>query len=183
MPLVSSLERRSRERRSLLLDPSNVRGRGLYGSNAKAQAKRDVLRCEGLRALVVAAAALGLAGLGCSSVSGSGVATGAPGRGSGVVHVRAITLPRPGREVGIVEAKGHHEMIEDVMPEFARQVAALGGNYGLVDRITSRYELQTYTETYSYACGKSTCTGTRTSTREVETLSIVGRAFYLDPEP
>ena len=121
-----------------------------------------------------------LLGLGCSTVTGSGVATGAPGGPVAAVWIRAVSLPGPGREVGLVEAKAHGELLHELVPEFARQVAALGGNCGLVDRVSSRFELETHVETYAYGCGKTTCLGTRTVTREVETLTMLGRAFWVD---
>ena len=71
-----------------------------------------------------------------------------------------------------------------MVSQFAGQVAALGGNYGLVERIQTAYEMVTRTETYSYSCGTTqsprTCYGTRLVTNEVATTQMVGRAFYVE---
>ncbi len=69
------------------------------------------------------------------------------------------------------------------MSEFAHQVRTVGGDYGKVDSIRTKFELQTTMQTYSYSCGTpkapATCTGTRTVTAEVATTQVLGRAFRM----
>ncbi|MBL8716503.1 MAG: hypothetical protein JNL79_10940 [Myxococcales bacterium] len=98
----------------------------------------------------------------------------------GPVAVRAF--PPPGLEpVAVVQASLQNTDIERLIGHFVGKTAELGGNIAVVDKIRARYDLVTRTETYSYQCGDTknprTCTGTRTVTTEVETLTMLGRAF------
>jgi hypothetical protein len=118
-------------------------------------------------------ALLALLGAACSGVEGSAVATGrtrAPHAGR--VVLVALSVPEDAEELGVVQARGAGEL-EDLAQEFRAQAASLGGDLAKVDAIKSKAELTT--QSYSYACGKATCTGVRTV--EVVTTQILGRAF------
>lgn len=96
------------------------------------------------------------------------------------VKVRAMEVPEGATDLGVVEANGlGGSTIEDVVAEFRLRVASLGGNYAKVDSVKTKFE--TVTQTYSYTCGKSTCTGMRSV--EVSTLSVLGRAFQVEVTP
>lgn len=101
----------------------------------------------------------------------------------GRVVVHATRVPENAVQLGIVEAHGNIVDIEQVMPEFANRVAKLGGNYGKVDDITTKFEVRSEARSYTYSCGdyKSprTCTGTRMQTVEYATTTILGRAYLV----
>jgi hypothetical protein len=60
-------------------------------------------------------------------------------------------------------------------------VRSVGGNYAKIDSIRTKYEMQTYSESYTYSCGKNqSCSGSRPVTREVGTTQILGRAFRIE---
>ena len=68
------------------------------------------------------------------------MATGAPqGVNAGPVRISALTIPAGAVQVGIVQARSARVRIDEIMPEFARQVAARGGNFGKIDDITTSY--------------------------------------------
>ncbi len=94
----------------------------------------------------------------------------------GPLWVSAVRLPMGANEVGVVEASGT-ATIEELMREFTHRAAMLGGNFAKVDRIATRFEMVTQSQSYSYACGRTTCSGTRTVTVEVATTQVVGRAM------
>jgi len=120
-----------------------------------------------------------LALAGCSNVSSSGVQTGAGGAAphQGPVAVAATYVPAGAVEVGIAQAAGVGSTVEELIPEFVNQVAALGGNFGLVEQVSTQFETRTVPQTYTYTCGNSTCTGTNYVTQELATTQVVGRAF------
>ncbi len=121
---------------------------------------------------------------GCAQVQTSAVPTSAasaPYRGA--VEIRATTIPPGARQLGIVEAHGANTTIDKLVPEFVKRVAKMGGNYAKIDRIKTRYQWTTETRTYSYQCGKMTCTGTRSEPVEFGTTSIQGRAFLVQEPP
>lgn len=124
---------------------------------------------------------LATASLACSTVRGSAVRTGGGGEGEyqGQVRITAFE-PRGAQQVGLIQARGQ-EPIDQLAEEFRSQAAKVGGNVAKVDDVTTKFEMVTRTETYSYSCGTSkapqTCTGTRTVTTEVCTTQLVGRAF------
>ena len=123
---------------------------------------------------------------GCSQVTSSGVQTGGQGLApyQGAVAVAATFVPPGAVEVGIVQAVGQDTNIAELVPQFAGQVAALGGNYGLVETVGTQFELVTSTQSYTYSCGTSqqprTCYGTRTVTNEMATTQMMGRAFRVE---
>jgi hypothetical protein len=124
---------------------------------------------------------LALASSGCvmtrSSAVPSSAAAGLAPQALDAVQVRATTVPEGARELGLVEANGLGAAeLPDIVAEFRQRVAVLGGNYAKVDRIASKFEMQT--QMYTYTCGKSTCTGTRQV--EVRTTSVLGRAFLIE---
>lgn len=126
-------------------------------------------------------ASLALAASGCvytrSSAVPSSAASGLVPQSVGAVQVRATAAPEGARELGFVEANGSGlAELPDIVEEFRQRVAGLGGNYAQVDRIATKFEMQT--QTYTYTCGKSTCTGTRAV--EVSTTSVLGRAFLIE---
>ena len=123
---------------------------------------------------------LALAASGCVYTRSSAVPSTASGlapQSVGAVQVRATAAPEGARELGFVEANGTGlAELPDIVEEFRQRVAGLGGNYAQVDRIATKFEMQT--QTYTYTCGKSTCTGTRAV--EVSTTSVLGRAFLIE---
>lgn len=116
----------------------------------------------------------------CSGIRSSVVATGAPVAAyQGPVQVRATAAPST-PELGLVQVAGPRT-VEQLMPEFKRRVAELGGSLGIVDNVKSRFETIMVTETQSYSCGTQaaprTCVRTRMVPREVMTVQLLGRAF------
>ncbi|MBI5501217.1 MAG: hypothetical protein HY907_13305 [Deltaproteobacteria bacterium] len=138
------------------------------------------------RRVAFACAVITASSIGCSPVTSSGVRTGGAGLGAhqGPVGLSATNVPPGAVEVGIAQAVGIEANIGALVPQFAGQVAALGGNFGLVERVQTEFEMVTRTENYSYSCGTTqyprTCYGTRTVTNEVATTQMVGRAFYVE---
>ncbi len=118
----------------------------------------------------------------CDPVRTSAIATktAQPWRGRVIV---VTTPPSEGdaEQVGIVQAIGTDAELPMLVDRFAEKVASIGGNLGVVDSIRTRYEMRTYTETYTYGCGDSknyrSCTGVRTVTREHGTTTVLGRGF------
>ncbi len=120
----------------------------------------------------------------CSTVRSSGVRTGAASApNAGGVIVRASDIPPGAVQVGVAQAYGS-ETIERLVPAFAERVRKLGGNFGKIDDISTKFEVRTWTETYTYGCGTAQaprqCTGTRPKSAEVATTTVVGRAFRLE---
>jgi hypothetical protein len=128
-------------------------------------------------ALIVLAAS----SVACARVTGSAVATGgeAPLAATTPVQLSALREPEQGKEVGIVQSRGVGEL-EEQFAEFVKQVRKVGGNYGKVDSIKTKYEIVYQTQTYSYSCGTSTCYGTRTVPVTVGTMQVLGRAFRVE---
>jgi len=94
--------------------------------------------------------------LGCASsqVASSVVRTGSATPLTGqAVAVRLTREPVDADELGIVEAHGARPAatLEQILTEFTRRVAALGGDVARVDAFATRYE--TVTESYTYECG------------------------------
>jgi len=123
-----------------------------------------------------------LASSGCQPIiHSSAVPTGAGAAAYEGSVVVVTTAPTDSTEVGIVQASGPNADVENLTKEFARRVASLGGNVGVVDTIRTHYETRTRTESYSYSCGTykmpQTCYGTRVVNEEVGTTSMIGRAF------
>jgi hypothetical protein len=140
-----------------------------------------------------------------SSVVRSAGATSLPEE---AVAVHLTREPVDADELGIVEAHGPRPAatLEQILNEFTRRVAALGGDIARVDAFATGYE--TVTESYTYECGANVTRdevrmvtqtnpdGTTTTTWEhepvtqyesktctgdrkveVATLTIQGRAF------
>ncbi len=91
--------------------------------------------------------------------------------------------PEGASELGIVQAHTVQGSIEDALPEFREQVAQLGGDFGKIDDVGTKFEIQTRTRTESYNCGTSdkpnTCTRTVTENVELATTRIMGKAYRL----
>ncbi|MCC6898634.1 MAG: hypothetical protein IT377_06645 [Polyangiaceae bacterium] len=120
-------------------------------------------------------------------MSSSGVATGAAvAPNEGAVVVRAADIPPSATQVGVAQAFGTGD-IEALIPAFAKRVGKLGGNFGKVDDITTKFEIRSWSESYTYSCGTPQaprqCTGTRTKSGEVATTTVVGRAFKVGGQP
>jgi hypothetical protein len=150
--------------------------------------------------LRTAGSGLLLAGLGCTTVSSSGVSTSARLAPSTLpVIVSATQDPPNATQLGIVEAHGPRppSTLEEIVIGFTSRVADLGGDYGRIDSFATRFE--TVSETYTYECGTTqtvgvsadgtpltmyvpmTCTGI--TEVEVGTLTLTGRAFKTQPPP
>lgn len=99
------------------------------------------------------------------------------------VRLSAVSVPEGASELGIVQAHTVQGSIEDAVPEFRNQVAQLGGDFGKIDNVATKFETYTQTRTESYSCGTvnspRTCTRTVTETREAETTRIIGKAYRL----
>jgi hypothetical protein len=97
------------------------------------------------------------------------------------IWLSSLSVPPIGRELGIVQAHSNQTDIQKIVPEFVARVAALGGNFGKIDDITTTYEMQTTTSMQSYSCGTAsapmTCMRSVTTTVEVPTTRVLGRAF------
>jgi hypothetical protein len=116
----------------------------------------------------------------CTGIRSSVVRTGGPVAAyTGPVRVQSLGTPS-GRQVGIVQVYGPRT-VDELMPEFKQKVAEVGGTLGIVDKVASRFEMQTQLQTYTYSCGTSaaprSCTGQRPVTVEVMTVQLLGRAF------
>lgn len=147
--------------------------------------KRVAHRVRGLR--VVAAASLALCA--CQpTVEGSAVPNSPAGIGSAsnlppstVVILSAVNIPPGATDLGVVQAHSPNGTIDLIIPEFVNQVMRLGGNFGKIDDVSTRFETITYPVTHTYSCGTATapmtCTSTTMQTREVATTRILGRAF------
>lgn len=125
------------------------------------------------------------AALGCSRVRGSAVRTSsAPAGKTNDVRVVALHLPDDAHEVGLIEATGTGDLPE-LVAEFRAQAAKVGGTIAKVDRMHTKFHTQQVTRTESYNCGTPqsprTCTRNVTSTQEVATTTIHGRAFVVKP--
>jgi len=132
---------------------------------------------------VIAALAMSL---GCSSVRSTSVATGAGGQAVDPSHVAiaATFVPEGATQVAVVETHGNvTEGLAVVLEGFRAEVGARGGNFGKVDSMRTRFELQTVTQMQSYACGTpnapQTCSRMVTQQVEVGVLTVVGRAYRL----
>lgn len=127
-------------------------------------------------------------GLGaCTYVRSSGTPVGqASAPHVGAVVVRASDVPPGAVQVGVAQAYGN-DTIERLVPAFAQRVGQLGGNFGKIDDIKTKFEVRTWTETYTYSCGTlkapANCTGTRTKSAEVATTTVTGRAFRVKRVP
>jgi len=77
--------------------------------------------------------------------------------------------------------------IERITPEFIQRVAELGGDFGKIDHIRTRFEMRTQTSQQSYNCGTAqaprTCSQMVTQTVEVAITVIEGRAFTTHDSP
>ncbi|MCA9533624.1 MAG: hypothetical protein KC593_08100 [Myxococcales bacterium] len=122
--------------------------------------------------------------LGCSSVRSTSIATGATGPAvdAAQVAVAATYIPEGATEIAIVETHGNvNEGLDELLLAFRTEVGAQGGNFGKVDSMRTRFEMQTVTRTETYSCGTSTtpqtCSRIVTQQVEVGVTTIVGRAF------
>ncbi len=117
----------------------------------------------------------------CSGTRGSAVATD-PSAAPYVGKVRVVALWEPTgmKQVGIVEASTQKKLPE-LIAEFSRQTAKVGGSLGKVDSMRTKFELVTRSRVESYSCGTTaaprTCTRHVTETVEIATTTAVGRAF------
>jgi hypothetical protein len=103
----------------------------------------------------------------------------------GPVSIYSSGQPPPGAtDLGIVEVHAAQQegTIDDLLPQFVRKVAQIGGNIAVIDGIRARFEIvgRTHVETYYYTCGLgATCAGTRvyTANDELMIVSVFGHAF------
>lgn len=124
-------------------------------------------------------------------VEGHAVATHSPADqrhvDASAVRISALVVPSGAEELGIVQAHTAGGTIEDAMPEFRAQVAGLGGDFGKVNDITTKFEIQTRTRNETYNCGTSdkprSCTRTVTENAEIATTRILGKAYRLGATP
>jgi hypothetical protein len=103
------------------------------------------------------------------------------------VRVSVLTVPEGAGELGIVQARTTQGNIEDAMPEFRAQVARLGGDFGKINNVSTKFETETRTRNESYNCGTAdkpqTCTRTVTEDVEISTTAIIGKAYRLGAAP
>lgn len=133
-------------------------------------------------AMLAAAALVGGCLLGCTGVHSSAVRTGtadyAPYQGA--VRITAFYVPPKAEQVAVVQVAGPRH-VDELIDEFVQKTAEVGADLGVIDRVSTKFELVTRTESYSYSCGSGkttqTCYGTRTVTEEVGTTQLLGRAF------
>ncbi|MFW6067650.1 MAG: hypothetical protein ACOC97_04870 [Myxococcota bacterium] len=120
---------------------------------------------------------------GCSNVRSSTVHTGANRHAphQGAVTVQATQVPPQAEELAVVQTRGHNVELSDLVPDFAREVAKVGGNFGKVDKIRTKFEVTQQNRQETYQCGTQdapqTCTRTVTDQVEIATTTITGRAF------
>ncbi|MBT9558299.1 MAG: hypothetical protein IV100_19860 [Myxococcales bacterium] len=116
----------------------------------------------------------------CTSVRGSAVSTAGFERYTGAVQVVAHSDPPGMKEVGMVEVHGGAQL-DDLVKEFRKKTAEVGGRVGKIDSIQTRFDWKTQSSIQGYNCGtvSSPKTCYRTVNRQVEVAitSIVGRAF------
>lgn len=122
--------------------------------------------------------------LGCSSVRSTSVATGVSGQAvdASQVAIAATFVPEGATQVAVVETHGNvDEGLAVIMEGFRAEVGARGGNFGKVDSMRTRFEMQTVSRTESYSCGTTsaprTCSRQVNQVVEVGTMTVVGRAF------
>jgi hypothetical protein len=113
----------------------------------------------------------------CSGTRSSAVAR-FPGaeRYEGPVSVSATFVPAGAIEVGMVEVSSE-EGLERAVTAFADRTAEVGGDHGVVEHESTTFEMRTGSQTYTYSCGRSMCTGVRSYQYEVGILHLFGRAF------
>ena len=131
---------------------------------------------------VVAGVFLGVSLAGCSSLSSSSIRTGTTESPyTGQVRLAGTWVPPGARELGVVQATGANVQVDEIIPEFARRVGELGGDFGKIDRLRTSFELRTIPVTTTYNCGTvqapRTCTRTSMQTVEVAVTAIEGRAY------
>lgn len=141
-----------------------------------------------MRSLAFAVTAAALL-CGCSSVGGSAIRTGPvqlPPH-AGPVAIYAASEPAGAAVVGVVEvhaAQGEGN-VETLLPLFVEKVASVGGDAAVIDDVVAHFEFVTrmQVETYTYPCGNTVCTGTRSYpvTQEVMTVTMKGRAVRRAP--
>jgi hypothetical protein len=127
--------------------------------------------------MVVAGIAYALLGCEPRVESSAVVLSPVSGRHAGPIILRATDVPPGAKQVASVEANGTGATLSKIMNEFTQKVASVGGDFGKIDSIRTKFDMITTTQTYTYTCGSATCTGTNTSTHEVATTTVVGRAF------
>jgi hypothetical protein len=114
----------------------------------------------------------------CTTVHGSAVATTATPQApyTGPVRFSALYVPPGSVQLGLVQASGTGEL-QELLDELRRQTATLGGNWTIVDRLSTKFELRSVPVTTTTPCGTSTCTTTTMQTTEVGTTQVLGRAL------
>ena len=138
---------------------------------------------KGTHVLLCVVAALSMS-LGCSSVRSSSVATGTSGQAvdPSRVAIAATWVPEGATQMAVVETHGNvGEGLEAILAGFRAEVGARGGNFGKVDTMRTRFEMQQVSRTESYSCGTQatpqTCSRLVTQNVEAGTMTVVGRAF------
>jgi hypothetical protein len=134
-----------------------------------------------------ALAALALALGACHAGRASAVLrdAAAPEAYTGVVTVSAFAPPGA-QEVALAQSVGEAPF-EDLVETLCRKVAAVGGDWAVIDAVRTNFEVISYTESYTYSCGTTqsprTCSGTRLAQREAATTTIDARALRTRPRP
>ncbi|OJY29153.1 MAG: hypothetical protein BGO98_42955 [Myxococcales bacterium 68-20] len=139
------------------------------------------------RAFLTTAFVAAIVATGCSSVGGSAIRTGPvqlPAY-TGPVAIYAMGQPPPGAvDLGVVEvhAAQQEASIDNLLPQFVRKVAQIGGNVAVIEGTRARFDLagRSHVETFYYTCGMgATCAGTRmySTNEEIMTVSMFGRAM------
>ena len=100
---------------------------------------------------------------------------------TGAVRIVAVADAR-GEQVGVVRVEGVNREVPDVMAEFADEVAQLGGNLGVVEKVETTNEVL-----YRTLSGPSFCDGAKVNrpcygaspmyAREDRVVTVVGRAY------
>ena len=109
---------------------------------------------------------------------------------SGPVGIYTANPPPGGRDLGLVEVHGAGDdgSIENLLPEFARRVAELGGNAAYIQDVRAHFQVMTYVwaRSYGYGCYRGRwCTGTSMSptAEEVMIVSMSGHAMTVPTQP
>jgi hypothetical protein len=125
--------------------------------------------------------------MGCSSVGGSAIRTGAvqlPAY-SGPVAIYATGTPPAGAiDLGVVEVHAAQQegTVDTLLPQFVQKVAQIGGNIAVIEGVRARFDLvgRMHVETFYYTCGLGmTCAGQRvySGNDEVMVVAMFGRAM------
>jgi hypothetical protein len=136
---------------------------------------------------VPAALVFALSLVGCSSLGGTAIRTGAvqlPSY-SGPVALYAVAKPPANAvDLGVVEvhASQQEASVATLLPQFVKKVADIGGNVAVIEGVRARFDVAGHTqvETFYYTCAMGmTCAGTRaySTADEIMVVSMFGHAM------